>query len=178
MLSFKSPTFTRFTERLSFKKLREPSNDEDFASFDSIYNDWERTYEHFGTRKSPLGSPNLSFSDYNGGAKLSRKNRRHPSVEEDQSYCQYQCHYNDIEYNPDGTVNTRATQANLQARSADAKRRLSILVVIDDTLDKIKYTLSSPDKCEPKKKLRYSNGSKINAEVKIQFDDEKCIYRV
>lgn len=158
--------------------------DEDFSSFDTIYNDWERRYEHFEIPKSPLSSPSLTFSEYTGGAKLSRKERRHPSAQQEENHYQRegnyeQPHYYDLEYNPDGTVNTFATQANLHARTANSKRRASILVIIDGTLDKIKYSLASPDyKNDNKRKFKYSNGSKVNADVKIQFDGEKFIYRV
>jgi hypothetical protein len=176
MLSFKTPALFRLTERLSFKKLKEVNDDEDFASFDSMHGSPDPFYEAGWTKKyTTPASPTLSFSEYNGGAKLSRKSRRHPSLEQDQLQ---QRQYYDLEYNADGTENTYATAANVQARTSKMKRRLSIMIVIDDTLDKIKYTLSPTEKTEAKKKARFSHAGKVNADVRIQFDGEKFIYRV
>jgi len=174
MLSFKSPSLFRLTERLSFKKLKEVEDDEDFASFDLMYSTSSQASEDAWQTRIPAPSPVLSFSEYNGGAKLTRKNRRHPSAEQEQ----YHYHYS--EYRPDGTVNTRSIEINGQDRSSNnRKRRLSILVALDGTIDKLKYTLHSTDnKYERKQKKRFTYGSKVNADVKIQFDGEKFVYRI
>lgn len=194
MLSFKNSTLSRFTERLSFKKLKEQDdNDEDFASFDSMYVGWEETYEQATYKRkdssSPPSSPTLSFSEYTGGAKLSRKQRR-PSFIIEQPHHYPSTYYYDVEYNPDGTVNTFATTAKIQARSsANMKRRPSFLIALDTAFGQLKNTLSSSsssfssassEKSESKRRARFTdeNGGKVNADVKIQFDGEKYVYRV
>lgn len=170
MLSFKNPTLFRFTERLSFKKLKEC--DDEPITWDTYSFSSDEVFEQAWMKNHVSAQrPIISYSDYIAPEKrFWRRNKRKQTVD-----------VRDVEYNYDGTMNMHAMNAKNESQPSSPKSSFSLFNAVEGAIGHIKYkgsNYSLDGNNSGKSSDKFEGAGKVNADVKIQFDGDKFIYRV
>ncbi|KAK9893930.1 hypothetical protein P389DRAFT_110522 [Cystobasidium minutum MCA 4210] len=187
MLSFKHHQgIFRFTERLSFKKPRDNDEHEDEKYIDvevfevnavSPFYSEQEIYEQVHRKRFARRRPTIPFSEYmsgsnKGGPARTGKHSKQVGVD---LHNAVQYHYRH-----DGLIDHQAMAAAELAKKqghSSPRSQFSFLSAIEETFEQIKVNRTN-EKNEKRKNARFPGAGKVNAEVKIQFDGDRYIYKV
>lgn len=191
MLSFKNQALLRFTDRLSFKKMKEEKEEEeeyaDVYMANSPFHNESEFYEYVYMRRHTRKRPVIPFSEYTGtgsphhfGFKKERKAVVDPYASDYRYNGTFIDHQASIQ---GGTFIDRyaamSTPNKMQDKQASSspKPQFSFFHAIDEAIGQMKQNRAN-NKLNNRKNNRFPGAGKVNADVKIQFYEDKFVYRV
>lgn len=191
MLSFKSQALLRFTERLSFKKIREEKEiEEDYADLhmaNSPFHNESEFYEYVYMRRHTPKRQVIPFSEYTGTGspnhfsfKKARKTVIDPYAPDHRyngTFIDHQASIYGGTFIDHYAAMTTPNKVQDKQASSSPKSQFSFFHAMDEAIGQMKQNRAN-NKLNNRKNNRFPGAGKVNADVKIQFYEDKFVYRV